>query len=85
MDSGEWGHGILDLLPQDHTFRKDHRIGLLLQSSNTVWAVPGGGGPVNVAHGPVAGITSFGTRLVLPIVIRTSRRQSVVSSSVLFD
>ena len=85
MDPLEWGHGILDLLPQDHTFRKDHRIGLLLQSSNTVWAVPGSGGPVNVAHGPVAGVTSFGTRLVMPIVIRTSRRQSVVSSSVLFD
>jgi X-Pro dipeptidyl-peptidase len=81
----EWGHGILDLLPQDHTFRKDHRIGLLLQSSNTVWAVPGSGGQVNVAHGPVTGVTSFGTRLVLPIVIRTSRRQSVVPASILFN
>ncbi|HET6771332.1 MAG TPA: CocE/NonD family hydrolase [Actinomycetota bacterium] len=85
MDIGEWGHGILDLLPQDHTFRKDHRIGLLLQSSNTVWAVPGSGGPVNVAHGPVTGVTSFGTRLVLPIVIRTSRRMSVVPASILFN
>jgi predicted acyl esterase len=26
--------------PQDHTFEKGHRIGLLLQSSNTVWALP---------------------------------------------
>jgi X-Pro dipeptidyl-peptidase len=85
MSVGEWGHGILDLLPQDHTFRKDHRIGLLVQSSNTVWAVPGSGGQVNVAHGPVAGITNFGTRLVLPIVIRTSRRQSVIPASVLFS
>jgi X-Pro dipeptidyl-peptidase len=85
MDPLEWGHGILDFLPQDHTFRKDHRIGLLVQSSNTVWAVPGSGGTVNVAHGPVTGITSFGTRLVLPIVIRTSRRQSVVPASILFD
>ena len=85
MDPLEWGHGILDLLPQDYTFRKGHRIGLLLQSSNTVWAVPGSGGTVNVAHGPVAGVTAFGTRLVMPIVVRTSRRQSVVSSSILFD
>ncbi|HEV2906277.1 MAG TPA: CocE/NonD family hydrolase, partial [Actinomycetota bacterium] len=85
MSVGEWGHGILDLLPQDHTFRKDHRIGLLVQSSNTVWAVPGSGGQVNVAHGPVAGITTFGTRLVLPMVIRTSRRMSVVPASILFN
>jgi X-Pro dipeptidyl-peptidase len=84
MDIGEWGHGILDLLPQDHTFRKDHRIGLLLQSSNTVWAVPGSGGPVNVAHGPVAGVTAFGTRLVLPLVVRTSRRTSVVDPNIFF-
>ena len=81
----EWGHGVLDLLPQDHTFRKEHRIGLLVQSSNTVWAVPGSGGQVTVAHGPVTGVTSFGTRLVLPIVIRTSRRQSVVPASILFN
>lgn len=85
MDIGEWGHGILDLLPQDHTFRKGHRIGLLLQSSNTVWAVPGGGGPVDVAHGPVATVTAFGTRLVLPLVVRTSRRTSVVDPNIFFE
>jgi X-Pro dipeptidyl-peptidase len=28
-------------LPEDYTVPKGHRIGLLLQSSNTVWAVPG--------------------------------------------
>jgi X-Pro dipeptidyl-peptidase len=86
MDPLEWGHGILDLLPQDHTFRKDHRIGLLVQSSNTVWAVPGSGGQVNVAHGPVTGITTIGTRLVLPIVTRrTSRRTSIPDPGIVFE
>jgi len=86
MDPLEWGHGILDFLPQDHTFRKDHRIGLLVQSSNTVWAVPGSGGQVNVAHGPVTGVTTSGTRLVLPIVTRTSsRRTSIADPGILFQ
>lgn len=26
--------------PRDYVFRLGHRIGLLVQSSNTVWAVP---------------------------------------------
>ncbi len=49
-------------LPQDYTFTKGSRIGLLLQGSNTVWAVPG-----------AAGATSYdmteakGTSLVLPL------------------
>ncbi len=86
MEIGEWGHGVLDLLPQDFTFRKGHRIGLLLQSSNTVWAVPGSGGPVNVAHGPVAQAgNNFGTRLVLPLVVRTSVRTSVFNANTLFE
>ena len=34
-------------LPQDYTFTKGSRIGLLLQGSNTVWAVPGSAGALS--------------------------------------
>ena len=39
------------LLPQDYTVAAGHRIGLRVQSSNTVWAVPGNPGAVDVAQG----------------------------------
>ena len=68
MQSGQWGSGTAEFLPQDFTFPAGHRIGLILQSSNTVWAVPGAIGTVNVAHGPVAGVTTTGTSLRLPLV-----------------
>ena len=38
---GKWVKARVELLPQDFTFPKGHRIGLIVQSSNTVWAVPG--------------------------------------------
>jgi predicted acyl esterase len=66
--AGEWVRGRVALLPQDHTFSAGSRIGLILQSSNTVWAVPGSAGVVNVANGPVAGVTSVGTTIDLPLV-----------------
>jgi hypothetical protein len=44
-----------------------HRIGLILQSSNTVWAVPGSSGVVNIAHGPIRDVTAVGTSLTLPL------------------
>jgi X-Pro dipeptidyl-peptidase len=68
MASGEWGSGTVTFLPQDFTIPAGHRIGLILQSSNTVWAVPGAAGIVNVAHGPVPGVTTVGTSLTLPLV-----------------
>jgi X-Pro dipeptidyl-peptidase len=63
-----WVHAVVKFLPQDTTIRAGHRIGLLLQSSNTVWAVPGTPGEVNIAMGPVANVTETGSKLVLPIV-----------------
>jgi X-Pro dipeptidyl-peptidase len=64
-----WQHGRVTFLPQDFTFPAGHRIGLIVQSSNTVWAVPGNpAGPVNIANGPVAGVTAEGSKLVLPLV-----------------
>ena len=35
---------VVEFLPQDYTFTKGSRIGLMLQGSNTVWAVPGNPG-----------------------------------------
>ncbi len=67
---GRWVHADVELLPQDYTFERGHRIGLLVQSSNTVWAVPGNPGTVDVAAGRVADVTSLGSRLVLPTVGR---------------
>jgi X-Pro dipeptidyl-peptidase len=50
-------------MPQDFTFPAGHRIGLLVQSSNTVWAVPTAPtGRVTVAHGPGA------STLTIPVV-----------------
>ena len=67
---GQWVHATVRLLPQDVTIRPGHRIGLLLQSSNTVWAVPGRLGTNNVLTGPLSGVSSSGTSLVLPVAQR---------------
>ncbi len=63
-----WQHARVTLLPQDYTFAAGHRVGLVLQSSNTVWGLPGAAGTVEWAMGPLAGVTQTGTRLVLPVV-----------------
>lgn len=63
-----WLHAVVTFLPQDYTFAKGDRIGLILQGSNTVWALPGAVGEMSFADGPVSGVTSTGTRLTLPIV-----------------
>ncbi len=63
-----WQHGVVRFLPQDYTFTKGSRIGLILQGSNTVWAVPGAAGTLAYANGPVPGVTEVGSRLVLPVV-----------------
>jgi X-Pro dipeptidyl-peptidase len=64
-----WQRGRVQFLPQDFTFPAGHRIGIIVQSSNTVWAVPGNpAGPVNIANGPVKDITAVGSRLILPLV-----------------
>ena len=63
-----WLKARVTFLPQDYTFAKGSRIGLILQSSNTVWAVPGSAGSVEVALGPQPGVSSYGTRLTLPVV-----------------
>ena len=65
---GEWVRATVELLPQDYTFARGHRIGLQVQSSNTVWAVPGNPGTVDLAEGRVAGVTPVGSRLVLPTI-----------------
>jgi predicted acyl esterase len=63
-----WLHAVVRFLPQDYTFTAGSRIGLILQGSNTVWALPGTPGELSFANGPVDGVTSVGTRLLLPVV-----------------
>jgi X-Pro dipeptidyl-peptidase len=63
-----WLKAKVTFLPQDYTFHKGSRIGLILQGSNTVWAVPGSAGQMNVAMSPQPGVSKVGTRLLLPVV-----------------
>ena len=65
---GQWVRTAVEFLPQDVTVGEGHRIGLLVQSSNTVWALPGTPGPNNIATGPVPqdGIP-HGASLTLPL------------------
>jgi hypothetical protein len=67
-DDTGWLHGRVNFLPQDYTFKAGSRIGLILQGSNTVWALPGNPGTTAYAMGPVASVTTTGTHLDLPIV-----------------
>ena len=62
---GAWLRVGVRLLPVDYTLAKGHRFALAVQSSNTVWAVPGNPGTVDVAEGPVR-TRLRGSRLVLP-------------------
>jgi len=70
---GEWVRATARMLPQDYTFGPGHRIGVRVQSSNRVWAVPGNPGTVDVAVGQVADVTPVGSRLVLPTIGREAR------------
>ena len=63
--TGRWLRVDVRLLPQDYTLAAGHRFGLLVQSSNTVWAVPGNPGTVDLADGPL-GRKVRGSSLVLP-------------------
>jgi len=64
---GQWQRATVTLLPQDYTIAAGHRIGLFVQSSNTVWAVPGSPGTVAVANGKIRALTT-GSRLTLPTI-----------------
>ena len=66
-EPGAWNRTRVRLLPQDYTVAAGHRIGLWVQSSNTVWAVPGNPGTVDIAEGRITGASS-GSRLVLPTI-----------------
>jgi hypothetical protein len=68
LQPGEWGHARVEFLPQDFTVPAGHSIGLIIQSSNTVWAVPGTAGSVNIAHGRVQGTETSTGKLTLPVV-----------------
>jgi X-Pro dipeptidyl-peptidase len=63
---GKWVGAPVRFLPQDVTVAAGHRIGLIVQSANTVWAIPGTFGENNIATGPVPGAFARGSSLTLP-------------------
>ena len=63
-----WQRARVTFLPQDYTFKAGNRIGLMLQGSNSVWAVPGNPGLISYAMGPVPDLAPVGTSLQLPLV-----------------
>ena len=65
--TGRWLSASVRLLPQDYTVAAGHRIGLRVQSSNTVWAVPGNPGTVDVAQGSL-GDRVRGSSLSIPTI-----------------
>ena len=67
---GEWVNARVEFLPQDFTFAAGHRIGLIVQSSNTVWAVPGAAGTANILTGPLPDVSPSGSSLQLPLAPR---------------
>lgn len=71
-EPGQWNRVRVRLLPQDYTVARGHRIGIWVQSSNTVWAVPGNPGTVDLAEGRLRDRT-LGSRLVLPTIGKTAR------------
>jgi X-Pro dipeptidyl-peptidase len=62
-----WVHAKVRFLPQDTTLPAGHRLGLLLQSSNAVWAVPGPAVQTNILTGPMEGVSPEGSSLRIPI------------------
>ena len=70
--TGRWLNASVRLLPQDYTVAAGHRIGLRVQSSNTVWAVPGNPGTVDIAEGSLNHVAR-GSSLTIPTIGRQAR------------
>lgn len=66
-----WINATVTFLPEDYTVPQGHRIGLILQSSNAVWAVPGN--PAGFVSVGLGGENDPGTRLHLPLVNPSDR------------
>ena len=68
--ANEWVNAKVQLLPQDFTFPAGHSVGLIVQSSNTVWAKPGAAGQMEISHSATTsrGATAGASQLMLPVV-----------------
>jgi len=66
-----WIDATVRFLPEDYTVPEGHRIGLLVQSSNTVWALPGN--PAGFVSMGLGGKDHPGTRLHLPLINPSDR------------
>ncbi len=65
--TGRWLDASVHMLPQDYTVAAGHRIGLRVQSSNTIWAVPGNPGTVDIAEGSLSKVIR-GSSLTIPTI-----------------
>jgi X-Pro dipeptidyl-peptidase len=63
----KWVRTRTRFLPQDVTLQPGHRLGLIVQSSNTVWGIPGAFGPNTILTGPLAGVSAEGSSLRVPV------------------
>jgi X-Pro dipeptidyl-peptidase len=66
-----WVDATVRFLPEDYTVPEGHRIGVILQSSNSVWALPGT--PAGFVSVGLGGPDDPGTRLHLPLVGASER------------
>ena len=72
---GKWVRARVSFLPQDVIVRPGHRIGVHVQSANTVWAIPGRPGDNNILTGPLKDVSPEGSSLLLPIAPVTPQRR----------
>jgi X-Pro dipeptidyl-peptidase len=63
----KWSRAKVRFLPQDVIVRPGHRIGVHVQSANTVWAIPGRPDQNNILTGPLKDVSSEGSSLLLPV------------------
>ena len=63
----EWVRARARILPQDTTLQAGHRLGLLVQSANAVWGIPGTPGTNNILTGPLPEVSAEGSSLRVPV------------------
>jgi len=71
----QWVRARVRFLPQDVIVQPGHRIGILVQSANTVWAIPGPPDQNNILTGPLKDVSTEGSSLLLPVAPLTPVRR----------
>lgn len=64
-----WVNARIEFLPSHVLVPAGHRIGLIVQSNNALWALPGNPqGLMSIGFGPIADVTEVGSTLHIPFV-----------------